>query len=343
MRLRRLAAATAGLLALAPVLVACGDDAAEIEVGDVIPARDDAQFVEGTASSLALPIGRLEVFMGKPTRKLGVDDTRQREATDAPDDATFVPNTWRYDDGTFGTLKSYLGDEQTPTVELVSDKASYRLPAPASIGEGSDSFYVPVTGAGEHPRLRVEYDGVTQTVDLATGERKAGRAAPLYDLPERTGKARPCHVGADFHGAGGISDYQCKVTRPIRLPYAAGRWAPKGHEYLAVTVTTAIRRLDIFGFNHTSGGTYVPDAVRSTFRYGKAKSIMAAQDVTDLCPNLTKGGCTGRYHVVFDVTGHQARRLTIDQTFQMKLGSQWGDFDRKDRMKLKVTTGLQLR
>ena len=340
MRLRRLAAAAAGLLVLAPALAACGDDAAAIEVGDVIPARDDAQFVEGTASALELPLGRLEVFMGTPTKTLDIADTRQREATDAPEGATFVPITWRYQAGSYGRLRNYLGEEQTPTVELVSDKARYRLPAPRSTGEGSDSFYVPVSGSGKSPQLSVDYDGVTQTIDLASGERDEGRAAALYGLKVPK-KRDDCATDADFHTTEGRVDFTCTVTRPARLPYANGQWATKGHHFLATTIDTTVQRVDLLNAELRAGGIYLAAKVASSFRFGDAKAVMAAEDGAS-CTNQAGKGCRARYHVVFDVTGKAARRLTVDQTYELTLVSQYGDFGGKKKMKLKVTAGRRL-
>ncbi|MDN5746440.1 MAG: hypothetical protein L0H31_15165 [Nocardioidaceae bacterium] len=341
MRLRRLAAAAAGLLVLAPALAACGDDSGDIKTGDVIPARTDAQFVEGTASTLALPIGRLEIFMGKPTTKLDSTDTRQREALEAPAGATFIPITWQYDARTFGDFSAYVGKEVSPTVDLVSSEATYRLPPPEPVGEGSKSFYVPVDGTGEDPQLRVDYDGVTQTVDLLTGKRDEGAAAPLYDV-KPTSKTRPCTAGADFHDNAGRSDYKCKVSKPLRLPYADGKWAKKGHGFVAMTVSTSVLRLDILGTDLRSGATYLATGVDSVFRYGGKKPLLVDRVTAGLCPDDTTGGCTGRYHVVFDATGKAAKRLKIDQAFQLELVNKYGAFDRGKRMKLKVTTGLRV-
>ncbi|NHA01476.1 hypothetical protein G5V59_21220 [Nocardioides sp. W3-2-3] len=72
MLLRRSAAACFGLLVLLPALAACGGDDGGIKVGDLVDARADDQFIEGgTASTVALPIGRLEISAGKPTTKAG--------------------------------------------------------------------------------------------------------------------------------------------------------------------------------------------------------------------------------------------------------------------------------
>ena len=104
---RRLAALAAASVL---VLAACGGDDDALTPGDVVPAREDAQFAEGKASFVALPIGRLEVHLGEPVTRLDGDDTRELQAVKAPEGSTFVPITWQYDAATFMDHADYLGD-----------------------------------------------------------------------------------------------------------------------------------------------------------------------------------------------------------------------------------------
>lgn len=341
---RRTAATTLGLLLLLPALSACGDDASAVEVGDLVVAREDSQFTDGTPSSLVLPIGRLEIFLGEPSEKLAATETRQLEAVAAPAGSTFVPITWQYDAATFGDHAAYVGRATTPKVELVSDEAGYQLPPPEATGEGGESFYVLVSGSAKELELSVTYDGVEQSVDLATGERKADDGAPIDELPPVSTKTRNCERGADFHGTKGFPDYSCRATRPIRLPYAAGAWAEPGRTFLALTVTTSVKRFDITGILPGSGAVYLPASVRSTFELDDAKPVAVLEDTSDTCPDLTKGGCTGRYAVVFDVPDDKSRfAMSLDQTFALVLGSRWGGFEQADEMDLDVSIDLALK
>lgn len=341
---RRTAAAALGWLILLPALAACGEDASGVETGDVIAAREDSQFSDGTPSSLVMPIGRLEIFLGKPTARLDARDTRQLEPATAPPGSTFVPITWQYDAGTFGDYAAYLGGEQTPKVELRADRAGYRLPAPDPTGQGGESFYVLVSGSGRDLDLAVSYDGVEQSVDLLTGKRDAGDAAGLYDLTPVSTRTRACERGADFNGTAGYPDYRCRYTRPVRLPYADGAWAEPGRTFLALTVTTSIRRFDIVGDVPGSGALYVPASVTSTFALGEIEPVAAVKDTTDTCPDLANGGCTGRYDLVFDVPAKKKRfTLTMDQIFALVLGSRWGGFDEDEEMDLDVSVTIDLK
>ncbi|HWJ65527.1 MAG TPA: hypothetical protein VNT31_02525 [Nocardioides sp.] len=343
MRVRRSAAAALGLLALLPVLAACGEDASGYGDGDLVPARDDAQFSNGTESVLALPIGRLEVFLGEPTDRLEAEDTRALEATAAPDGSTFVPITWQYDAGTFGDYADYVASDETPQVELLADDARYRLPAPQETGKGAESFYVLVAGTASDLRLEVTYDEVAQSVDLRTGEREPGAAAGLYDLGPRSSRARDCSAGADFNDTIGLPDYSCRVTAPVRLPYADGRWAGEGRTFLAVTVTTAVRRFDVLGPLPGSGAIYAPASVSSTFELDGREPVSSVQDVVDTCPAPGGIGCTGRYHLVFEVEDGARNRLAVEQTFNLLLGSRWGDVEREDRLDLDVSLDVRLK
>ncbi|NHA01475.1 hypothetical protein G5V59_21215 [Nocardioides sp. W3-2-3] len=83
-------------------------------------------------------------------------------------------------------------------IDLVADKASYRLPAPEATGEGAESFYTLVSGDGEDAALSVDFDGVKQTVVLATGKRTEGKAAPLYRLKPRKDRTASCTTDSKF-------------------------------------------------------------------------------------------------------------------------------------------------
>jgi hypothetical protein len=343
MHLRRRVAAAVGLATLLPLLAGCGEDAGELEVGDVVSARDEGQFADGRASFVMLPIGRLEVSLGEPVTELGERDTRDLTPQQAPAGATFVPITWQYDAGTFGLYDEYLGDPASPVIDLVSDSASYRLPPPAEVGESSESFYVLVSGSADDAELSVDYDGVVQTLDLFTGERDEGAAAALYDLEPLGRPIRSCKEAAEFGQTQGFPDYRCKIGHSTRLPYANGEWAEPGRTWLGVSLSTAVRRFDVYGPAPGSGALYVSDSVESTFRIGDAEPVGVIPDPGASCPDTVNGGCTGSYHLVFDVPEKSRTRLLVEQTFRLVLGSQWGGVARKPKLNLDVSVEVPLR
>lgn len=346
MRLRRPAAAALGLLTLLPALVACGDDGG-ISVGDVVEARQDDQFVgTGTQSVVALPIGRLEVSAGKPTTKLTADDTHQLEAIDAPAGSTFIPITWQYDAGTFGDYADYADTDADPTIDLVADKASYRIPAPETSGRGAESFYVLVSGDGEDASLSVDFDGVTQTVVLATGERDEGRAAALYDLRTPSSTTTSCAAATKFtyEGVGRLPDYDCKVGKPFRLPYAGGAWAKDGQSWYVVTVKTTLRRFNHASADLKSGGVYVAAGVDTTFKLGKLEPAKVIIDKANtVCPDGHLGGCSIQYLVVFSAGKKAPRTLRFSQVYDMALASVFGEDEQDEELQITNKATIKLR
>lgn len=347
MRLRRCAAAAFGLLVLAPALVACGDDSDGIEVGDVVPARNDDQFSDGIASSVILPRGKLEITLGEATKTLSANETRQLEAITAPDGSTFVPLTWQYDAATFGDYADYLSTADTPAIDLVADGASYRLPAPAESGEGSTSFYVLVSGSAKDPSLAVDFDGVKQTVDLTTGDRDTGDAAALYKLKRPKSNPRSCTEGVRYGNKEVVvapNQFACSVRQVARLPYAGSAWAEPGHTWLAVTIRTSLRRVDVVAPDLKSGAIYYADAVTPEFELGDVKAAEVIEDRVDrACPDVRQGGCTTVYHVIFDLPEGGSTRITAELAYELTLNSVYGGADAEEILKLPVTVRAKTR
>ncbi|MFD0807118.1 hypothetical protein ACFQ0K_13565 [Nocardioides caeni] len=332
------------LLALSPALAACGGEE-EASVGDVISARKDDQFAEGRTGRLTLPTGRLEVTVGEPATSLAANDTRELEPIEAPDGASFVPITWQYDAGTFGDYADYTENDEEPVFDLVADGANYRLPPPNPTGVGSESFYVVVNGAGESPSLNVDFDGVTQTLDLTTGQRDPGLAKPLYKLKSRNDRTQSCASDVTFgKDPVGAPSFACTTTRTARIPYAGGAWAEDGHSWLVVSVTTAFRRWDVFAKDGKSGAIYAATGVESTFRLGDIKPTQVIEDrLGSSCPDATRG-CLMTYHLIFDVEGSKVpKRLKVDQDYEFTLLQVWGGGDGKQTITvpLKVDTLLR--
>ena len=140
--------------------------------------------------------------------------------------------------------------EQHPSSEardvLLNGDPVAALPQPAmSLIDGSEAIEVPLTatagrsgtlvvGADEPSAIEVAYDGVTQTVDLATGGVDAGSAEALLDVAEATTTTRRACPAADFPGATAL-DNACRVEAVHRIPYIAGLgWASESMTWLVV-------------------------------------------------------------------------------------------------------------
>lgn len=334
-----------GLLLLTPALAACKDGSA-VRAGDVIPARRDAQFAgRGTETTVALPIGRLEITAGSPVAEISADDTRQREKVKAPAGSVFVPITWQYDAETFGAFAAYLDTNATPVVDLVVSGASYRLPAPEQTGQGSESFYVLIDGRGDKPAMSVDFDGVTQTADLSTGDVDKGQAAPLYDLRTPRTKMFPCAANPTFNRTvQGTPTFTCETTRALRLPYAGNAWATDGHTWLAVTVSTAQGRWDEIAPDLASGALYYPTSVKGAFALGGVAATEALRDPgRGTCPDLANANCSAVFHVMFDVDKSAPQTLTVEQDYAMARTSTWGKSADPETLDLTVTAQADLR
>ncbi|HWU23119.1 MAG TPA: hypothetical protein VN088_16395 [Nocardioides sp.] len=327
MRLRR-AAALAALACLLPALAACGTSGTSIQAGDVVPARQARQFTHGRLSTLATPIGTLQIHTGKEVTQLSADDTHELTAQTAPAGLSYLPITWSYDKSTTSVYSRYVASNALPTVDVHSGDGSYRLPAPDP-AQGAESFYVLVATSSDHPQLALTFDGVEQTVDLTTGKRHAGRARGLYRLSYRTEKAADCPSHATWV-ENANSNSTCSFSGPLLLPYAGGAWAKPGHEWLVVTVKTRLATYVQAGETVASGGIYYPQGVRGTYRLGHLAPVrtIGASDDTDECPVPQTGACNTNTALVFDSTD-RARTLTVALRYRLKLGSGWGGYDGK--------------
>ncbi|HWU20165.1 MAG TPA: hypothetical protein VN088_01470 [Nocardioides sp.] len=329
MRLRR-AAVLAALACLLPALAACGASGTQVKAGDVVQARQAKQFEHGRLSTIATPIGTLKIRAGKAVTQLAAGDTHELTAQTAPSGLTYLPITWSYAKGTTGVYARYVGTNALPTVDVRSGDGTYRLPSPDP-AQGAESFYVLVAASSEHPRLELSFDGVTQSADLVTGRRDTGRRARgLYRLSYRMPRATDCPDKPTWVETATAAS-TCKVTAPLLLPYAGGRWAKPGHAWLVVDVRTTLATYTQAGATALfSGGIYYPQGLSTTYRLGKRKpvSVLGANDDSDTCPLLRTGSCNSHAAVIFDANDKHAT-LTLLQRYKLTLGNGWGGYDGK--------------
>ena len=124
------------------------------------------------------------------------------------------------------------------------------------------------------------YDGVTQTIDVATADVTIGEAAPLYDAPFPAPGA-PCGDQLWSTGASAAPGAEpgCFVLSSATRPYVAGLgWAAEGSRWLVVRVVPGAP-----GSFESRGRTYRADAagVETTYALGfdEAVEVYAANDV----------------------------------------------------------------
>jgi hypothetical protein len=157
----------------------------------------------------------------------------------------------------------------------------------------------------------VTYDGLTQPVTPASGERDAGAAAPLYEEPT-VGIEAPC-TSEGFATPRVRPDISCVVNAPQRTPYLPGHgWSDDGRTWLLVSVNVTIDSVEVAGVSHdvddvtprlALGGT---DPLAADGRYGEVQVL--------------DGNLTGT--VAFDAGSEGARDLTISLDCLLDGGSE---------------------
>ncbi len=331
------------VLVLTSLLAACNEESQAPEAGDVIQARADNQFEDGRESDVALPTGRLLIRSAEPVDSATADETRIREAVDAPAGTVLVPISWQYDPWSSDRLDGIFATNQTPIVELVTNGEQYRLRPPDPAAEAGESFYVVVDGNAEERSLEIEFDGVTQSIDLETGSRDEDRAAPLYDIEDEKLRKKPCDEADWFDTRTVNAEFVCDLVGPVLTPYAAGEWAPEGSMWLALTVSTELgvyAETDLFG----SGARYAGREVKLKAEIDGEEPAyrLSTEDESDQCPSGF--GCNAAAHVVFEVPEDDVEQgpLVIELTYKLTMLNSWGTWDGRERLTVTADEKLKL-
>ncbi len=261
---RRHLLSAAGLL-VAATLSGCGDSGAASGAGDVVVGHLSDE-VQGDETFVLLPSGRIDLTVGKPTSDaVSADQADDGEEHAPPSGGSFVPVSWSHDPfAESGSPAALIAGRPLPAdVSLVVDGKAVDLGSPYEVvgdqgvtDTGVGTMYVAVDEAPdeiESLTVSVDYDGLTQTVDPATGERDAGAAAPLYD-------GSSASVEADCPSDGWSPtrvdpDVACHVGPAQRAPYLPGSgWADDGRTWLVVGVTVDFDSVDVGGVGYDVTG-----------------------------------------------------------------------------------------
>lgn len=320
----------------------CGSDE-ERPSGAVIAAQRDGQLKQGDRSRLLVPTGELQVFAGEPVTSLDADETRDRTAYDAPAGTAYVPIAWRLRPGRLAPLQRYVAADVGLTVDLATGDDSHRLPPPSS-GNGWRSFYAQVDGEGDDARLQVEFDGVTQTLDLRTGTRRSRRATALYRLPDRLTSTTNCQEAATFDMARAAADHDCELTRTALMPYAGGAWAPKGSRWLVVELQTTLTTIAQASRRGDGGAWFTADDVTTTLRAGGSEpdATRGLRNAADVCPRTEDQTCGFAAVARFEVEDQAPRRLAVEQDYRLVRGATWGGYSPKRQRTVRSSGSIDL-
>lgn len=333
------------VLVLSTLLAACGKEEDSSTAGDIIKARVDDQFEDGKEATVRIPTGRLLIHADKPVDSASGDDTRTRETVDAPAGAVLVPISWQYDPWDKGRLRGIVATTDNPIIDLVSDGEHYRLPPPELDDEGGESFYVVVDGDAEARSLEIAFDGVTQTVNLATGKTDEGEAAGLYDIEDDALAKKPCDDEKWFDSDLVVAEFSCDLFGAVLTPYAAGEWAPEGSLWLALTVQTDLR---VYGETdgHGGGARYTATRVKVKPEIDGAAPTFASStgDEFDTCPVPATANCGWSRNLVFEVPADDPEQGPLDLAvaYRLNLASTFGDFDPPNRIEIDAEEEVKL-
>lgn len=268
----------------APLLVACtsdGDTGAEL--GAIVSLREGS--VDSTDRTLQLPDRQVVV----QAEDLGADVAAKltNSGTDRPagDGMRWIGIDWRSIGGAgipswLSTLAQQVdGEKETDTLDatLVVGDERIALGSPTSDAvtvDGANTlprFAVAVPATGSLV-LEVDFSGVIQTLDLATGAQESRTADAIAGLPETQPTGTPCGGQWTLDGAATLNVVRvdcCLVV--VSLSYVAGLgWAEDPARPWVVLFATA----DLPGSVRDAGVTYeVGDARDATYLDGQPPAL----------------------------------------------------------------------
>ncbi len=145
----------------------------DAEPGEIVVGRDADQ-VTGTEAEVRVPVGGITFTVGEPVSEVAEDQTSDLQGRRAPDDGSFVPLAWQIDDAALPSYALVMATQPEPiTLDLVTGGETIQVSPNLASERGP--VYVAAPGDGKKVSLEVGYDGVTQSVDTASGEREEGQ------------------------------------------------------------------------------------------------------------------------------------------------------------------------
>lgn len=229
---------------------AAGSGASRAAVGEQVPLQAAPY---GRSVTVELPGSQVLLVAGAPVDRIGhgvLGRTESGSSRDedlvAPDGGRLVPLSWQ-----IRSTAGFGGNEDTEpiVVRLVAGDQRTELGSTVLTGTSAsldafDAHDVVVGVAGEvgveDLTIEVEYDGLVQTVDVASGEVDAGAARALYE-PDRDFAAA---CGDDCTLAAAPSSAWRATFAPLTLswvtlyPYdAALGWAEEGSAWAGLRLT----------------------------------------------------------------------------------------------------------
>ena len=231
------------------------DSSHVVSVGEQLPLQ--AAPYNGDVHEVIVPSATVTLRVGQPVEEIDsalvdLEDVPDADRAQRSDDpvratagATLVPVSWSVRPATSGSSAEI---QAVPiTIRLVAGERSLDLAdGPLmSLRSPEGETHPPMSLVGVERAadlsIEVEYDGVTQTLDIATGELDTGLAAGI-DSPTSTidtgcGEGAGCHLGTDPGSTWQVDRNDATITvRPLTIrPYDPELgWAASGQRWATV-------------------------------------------------------------------------------------------------------------
>lgn len=234
-------AAMATVLGLAVALGGCGSDGGHrrtLAAGRSTQVAGDAARLGGLLQvsrhvDVPLPSGTLRLGVASHVERL----TTQGDTYEPAAGASLVGVSWSFTPSpgsdAYDVLLNGERDTSLPQPRLAVVGNGSPAPVTLEIAQAHRSGGV-LFGTTSPNAITVEYDGLTQTLDLRTGVLDSGPAAALVDLADATMPLGRACDQRDFPTAA-VLDHGCAVRAVYRVPYLAGLgWAPRSQTWWVV-------------------------------------------------------------------------------------------------------------
>lgn len=331
-------AVLAGIL-LAGALTGCGSDGPGGRSAPAVVRGQDSADVAGTEVPVAVPNGRFTFRVSEPLSTIPADATEDGERVTAPAGESYVGIGWAAvgEAPSFGLVLH--GTE--PGIATIAVRTGAAETEVADLGLASDeqangAAWVRIPDDGP-ATLEVEYDGLAQVFDLASGERETGPADGFYGLP--TTLTADCPEQGPGRGSRGWQHtVACDLGPITAVPYVAGQgWAADaGRTWLAFDLRLAPTsfRWSATGEPGAPAAQYRVDGQTGSISVGGTEAVALAESEPGA------GGYAGTFAVDAD-TGDPAP-LEVTRTWDLSRdgGSDVPDAPDSDTVELRLSLDL---
>ncbi|MFC5730957.1 MULTISPECIES: hypothetical protein [Nocardioides] len=201
----------------------------------VVPAAGTVD-LDGTETEVVLPSGQLTFTVTEPRESVPAEDAEDDADHDAPEGSAYIGLGWQHTGPApaFGPVL-HGTTPQSAEVRLRAGEEGRDVFTVDTQSTSGESAWVLVPVGDQSAVLEIEYDGLVQELDLATGEVDAGVAQGLYDVRTAT---VDCPDQRGEPGAALSYTIACRTSPATVTPYVADLgWSAEGASWLVFDLT----------------------------------------------------------------------------------------------------------